>query len=229
MTDEKKRPKPEYGEYAPEGWVSPVTGEPVAPSPSTEPAAPTESVAGQTQLAHTQSTGKSTASSGRLDGVPHNLGVSKATQAQETASETPQHPKPNSVSARMNRPADRIATVMLLAFGAYGALNSASAFMNLQQVFEQIFAVYDLGTFTAPEWFGALSTIGWISQLAVWAITLILSIQLMRRKRMAFYIPLVGAVIAFLITLVLMMIALSAAPELVTYVSEHGFDLKDFQ
>lgn len=230
------RPKPEYGEYAPEGWVNPVL-----------------------QAEQAQSSGGAGSTPKQLDGVPHNLGVQAAGGQQTTAdsSSTPsatpaesasdEKPKRSffsvkgsqnasgqstpgqTTSARPARPADRIITIALLAIGAYGALNIADAMINLRQVFAQLYAIYDLGSFNPPEWFAVLSSIGGILQLSLWAVTLLLSIQFMRRGRLAFYLPLVAAVLSFIVAIVVMSIALGAAPELMTYLSTNGFNLEDLQ
>lgn len=230
------RPKPEYGEYAPEGWVNPVL-----------------------QAETASSSGGPGATPKQLDGVPHNLGVKttggqqNAPAASATSPATPSESAPDekpkrslfgmkgsqnasgqttagqTASTQPARPADRIITIALLAIGAYGALNIADAMINLRQVFAQLYAIYDLGSFNPPEWFAVLSSIGGILQLSLWAVTLLLSIQFMRRGRLAFYLPLVAAVLSFIVAIVVMSIALGAAPELMTYLSTNGFNLEDLQ
>jgi len=137
--------------------------------------------------------------------------------------------KKSSTQVRNKRLTDRIFTVTLLAIGAFGALNLASALMNLNQVFAQLYAMYNLGPFSAPEWFGVLSTIGWIVPLGLWAVALIMSIQFMQRGKVAFYIPLAAGVIAFIVAIVLMIVAITAAPELMTYLNNNGFSLEDLR
>jgi len=229
----ERRPKPEFGEYAPEGWVNPVL---------------------QAEQAHTPAdTNAKSATPKQLDGVPHNLGVNASAtatpQANETvdASDAAEKPKRSlfgskdaqtsaaaglanqAKPAQQARPADRVITIALLAIGAYGALNVADAMINLRQVFAQLYAIYDLGAFTPPEWFAVLSSIGGIAQLSLWAVTLLLSIQFMRRGRLAFYLPLAAGVLSFILAIVVMSIALGAAPELMTYLSSNGFNLEDLQ
>lgn len=223
------RPKPEFGEYAPEGWVNPVT-----------------------QAADQASAASPSGSAKRLDGVPHNLGVNASAPRSAAPAEsagtpsTDNQPKRSlfggsaragtsastaapSGTAASARPADRIITIALLAIGAYGALSVADAMINLQQVFAQLYASFGLGAFTPPDWFAVLSSVGGIVQLSLWAVTLLMSIQFMRRGRLAFYLPLVAGAVSFLVAIVIMSIALGAAPELMTYLSTNGFTLEDLQ
>ena len=255
MTEEEKQPesvkppRPQYGEMAPEGWVSPVTGEPTPAATASEAPAVTrpEAAAGTTATAQTapENAGERSA---RL-GVPHNLGVNKAAPAKSAAglsaatqsaanqnvapisnqSETPPAQAGATQIPRANKTTDRIATILLLAAGAMGALNLAEAFMNLDKTFAQIYDLYDLGTFNAPEWFGVLGTVGWISVLAVYALTLIISVQFMQRGRLAFWVPLAGATLSFILVTILMMIAVSSAPELIEYMQTNGLNLEKLQ
>lgn len=221
--------RPQYGEMAPEGWVSPVTGAPVAG----------DSVAPETS--------KATAARS-LDGVPHNLGVNTHAPAKAPAKAPSAEPQPAanvdgsapvtpaqtpatpSQATKPTAARDRVATIVLLAFGAFGALNLADAFMQLPQSAAQLYALYDLGSFTAPEWLSTVSTVGWIAMLAIWAISLILSIQLMQRGKLSFYVPLSAAALAFIVMSVIMaIVVMNAMPELVTYVQTNGLNLEKLQ
>jgi hypothetical protein len=238
-TPPARKPKPEFGEYAPEGWVNPITPEGSPEQNTVTPAAP--------------------AAKKQLDGVPHNLGVDASAPKKPDAANgglfganiegkklvDDEAAKPvtpgddNAVQVaqgaqtaakpKASRTTDRIFTIVLLAIGAYGALNLAGSLMNLSQVFAQLYAMYDLGPFTSPEWFGVLSTLGWMIPLGLWAVALIMSIQFMQRGKTAFFIPLVAGVVAFIVAIVLMSIAVTAAPELMTYFTENGFSLEDLR
>lgn len=213
--------KPEFGELAPEGWVNPITGEPATPP---APSAPAET---GTPAAH-------------LAGVPHNLGkgVSRKSDGTATVATPPAAPSAPTAPASAtdssaipsaNIRIDRIATILLLAAGAIGSLNMADSFMQLPALFAQLYALFELGAFIAPAWFAIVSTIGWVSQLLVWALTLLLSVQRIRRQKIAFFVPLAGAALAAIIAFVLMAITLTGSPELLTYLSTNGFSLEQLQ
>ena len=229
--------KPEFGELAPEGWVNPVTGEPAGGSVEGS-AEPSQTAAG------------ARAPSPDLAGVPRNLGkgVSRkpdgSSASAAVAPDRPAEPAASSVTPNDSKgtaagstrqiPAasvriDRVATIVLLAAGAIGSLNMADSFMQLTPLFAQLYALFGLGEFTAPAWFAIVSTIGWVSQLLIWALTLLLSIQRMRRQKLAFFIPIAGAVLSFIVAIVLMGVAISAAPDLITYLSTNGFSIEQLQ
>lgn len=219
--------KPEFGELAPEGWVNPVTGEPAGGS-----------VGGSAEPSQTAAGARAQAPD--LAGVPRNLGkgvsrkpdgssasaaVAPDRPAEPAASSvTPNDSKGTAAGATRQLPAasvriDRVATIVLLAAGAIGSLYMADSFMQLTPFFAQLYALFELGEFTAPAWFAVISTIGWMGQLLIWALTLLLSIQRMRRQKLAFFIPIAGAVLSFIVAIVLMVVAISAAPEFIEYLT----------
>lgn len=172
-------------------------------------------------------------------GIPHNLGVG-VKRSDAATSVTPAAQRPSSDSSGAGAPSapghttaprrnsDRIATVLLLGFGALTALNVAQAFMALNDSFAILYATFDLGSFDPPSWFSTVSTVGWISQLAVFAVVLIASIQRMQRGKIAFWLPLVGALVSFALTFVILAVALTGAPELVQYIQTNGVNLDEF-
>ncbi|MGO1539661.1 MAG: DUF6264 family protein [Leucobacter sp.] len=234
------RPAPAYGEYAPEGWswtpeqeasgggtdgVAPATP-PLTPAPSSPPAA----------------------GAGPVPGVPHNLGVSSpsapTTQAPATARTTPQAPssddpapyraaspqgKPEQTPAPVAPPAsgpsggklaDRVVTIVLLLIGAYGALSTAAGIFTMEQQFVQLGAIFDLDGSAVPSWVGVMCTIGGLIILALYAVTLIYSIQRMRARKLAFFIPLVAGVLAFALIIIIASVVMTAIPGLMEQMSD---------
>jgi len=114
---------------------------------------------------------------------------------------------------------DRILTIGLLAFGAFGAWNSAA---SLQEIPRQMQLSYDLmgvGTFTPPEWLPTVVLVGTIVQLALYAVVLGLSVLRLRAGRLAFWIPLAGGAASFAVTLVLLSIVMLNDPTYVDFVT----------
>jgi len=140
----------------------------------------------------------------------------------EASAPLPQQPTPADASATPARRApgwDRILTIGLLAFGAFGAWNSAA---SLQEIPRQMQLSYDLmgvGTFTPPEWLPTLVLVGTIIQLALYAVVLGLSILRLRAGRLAFWIPLAGGAASFVVTLVLLSIVMLNDPTYVDFVT----------
>lgn len=229
-----ERPKPRYGEYAPEGWT-PLAQKAASAAPQTQKETP----AGQAP--------------------PHNLGIANPAQpaerAQAPAVTTPEpdtrlpaeHPQPaygqladtqqptetkrrvsqnppateqKAQSAAKKHPVDVTATIILLAVGAFGALNFAASLFTLEQGLTSIADILDIKDFILPEWTGIAVTAGWISVLALYAINLVLSIRRMLARKLAFFVPLITAVIAFIVMVGVSTAVSLSSPELTEKMSD---------
>ncbi|UBH04992.1 hypothetical protein K8P10_000503 [Leucobacter sp. Psy1] len=259
------RPRPQYGEYAPEGWSWTPPGE---ESGATGPAA-----SGQVPGSGAQA--PSGSRSGRVDGVPHNLGAGSAKPARgsrsgqasandrakgsksstpqgkpsganpaperatpeqaaahtprkyrDDAATPPQAPPaatqvaapPQARSAQGARPArkgDRIVTIILLVIGAYGAFSISSGMFNLAPQLMLNASMLDVETMTLPDWTGTAGTVTGLFVLLVWALNLLFSIQRMRAGKLAFWVPLVAAVIALVPVFIVMSVVLFQTPEVI--------------
>lgn len=241
MSEERdERPRPLYGEYAPEGPSNDSDEQPPENTRATE----------------------SSSLSPQLDGVPHNLGIGASRAGtppvtatppagppvshpstsqppastsgaptagpppgQDPASEQFRQPAPAAfqgtaaTAPTSNRIADRIVTIVLLVFGALGALNFGTAMLSLGTQLHMFANIAGIENFTVPPAVGTLQTVGAIAILSIYAITLIWSIQRMRARRIAFWVPLSGGVLAFITTMIVAMIAVSFAPELITNIT----------
>ncbi|MGX5696313.1 DUF6264 family protein [Agromyces soli] len=114
---------------------------------------------------------------------------------------------------------DRILTIGLLAFGAFGAWNSAASLQEIPRQMQLSYEMMGVGTFTPPEWLPTLALVGAIIQLALYAVVLGLSILRLRSGRIAFWIPLVGGVASFAVTLVLLAIVMLNDPTYLDFVT----------
>lgn len=120
------------------------------------------------------------------------------------------------------RLADLIVTVILLVAGAWGAMSQAFTLLNIPADFALWGRVLGIEGFAVPSSVGTTGTVGAIILLSLYAVTLILSIQLLRRRRLAFYVPLIAGVVAFIIAIAIMTIAISSVPELLQQMSDPG-------
>lgn len=184
-----ERPRPQYGEYAPPGWSWTPPGDEGAAAD--QPAAPLP------------------------QGATANRDASAEASARDDAAGLPAAP----AGVRTAPSWDRFVTIALLAFGAFGAWNSAA---SLQQIPQQMQLSYDMmgvGTFTAPEWLPTLALVGTIVQLTLYAAVLGLSILRLRAGRLAFWIPLAGGVLSFIITMALLAIVMLNDPAYLDWVT----------
>lgn len=240
------RPRPAYGEYAPEGWEwKPEGVEPSQQAPSGVAAAAAQ--------------GPAQVEADRLAGVPHNLGTSSQSQrsgaqarpaspAAGTASEAgsprqqpsgepvpyraeqapvappmqaPQYQQGvQQAQQRPQRMADVVITIALLVIGGFGALTSAQSMFGLSRSFTLMADVLGIADFSQPAWLGTLGTVSGLVIIALYAVALIFSIQRMRARKLAFWVPLTAGAIAGIGAVVVTSIALVAVPELMNALSD---------
>ncbi|WP_308799236.1 DUF6264 family protein [Agromyces silvae] len=171
-----ERPRPRYGEYAPEGW----SWQPPADETTSADATPAPAPAAATTPAQ------------------------PAPVAQDT---------PAGAAERKPAPAwDRIITIALLVLGAFGAWDSARSMQQLGQQIQTTYNMLGIGDFTPPEWLPTLSVAGIVLQLSLYATVLGLTILRMRRRRIAFWIPLTGGAVSVVITVVFMAVVVFSDP-----------------
>lgn len=206
-------PAPQYGEYAPEGWSwSPEGSTPEGGAP--KDAAPAAAA--------------TAARSGQLPGVPHNLGVDADPSnalgtppaARPEQSYRATEPPKGGVTPRDGKLADRIMTILLLAVGAYFALSFAFSLQQLPQQLRLVGTMLGLENLTVSGTVGTVGMVGAIVVLAIYAVNLIFSIQRMRARKFAFWIPLVAFVLALIVVFVCTMIAVAQTPELLQQMSD---------
>lgn len=233
----ERRPLPEYGEYAPEGWEwkpeSAADAEPNAGGHAGTPAP------AQAQPARPLGVPAAEAEVGQVPGVPHNLGVGmprprqsaqaaqsphqgdgspyRAAAPQQPAQQTqrPQQPGAGVVApAARPRQADRIITIVLLAMGAIGSLQFAGFMYSIGTTFSAVFSEsLGIDDITVPAWLPLAGKITSVAILALFALVLIYSIRRIRAGKVTFWVPLVAGVIVFLAVTTIMTAAMFASPE----------------
>ncbi|QBE48333.1 DUF6264 family protein [Leucobacter triazinivorans] len=217
------RPAPAYGELAPEGWEWKPPADPASDAPAGVSAA--------------AATGSPSPGSSPIAGVPHNLGAggsaaapnstpaSVPAAAQRGAGEPAPYraaePQPAPAPAPAPQPgapkprlADRVITIILLVIGAFGALNSAASFFSLESQLRLTANMIGIESPEVAPWVGTLGLVSGLAMLLLYAVTLIFSIQRMRARKIAFWVPLAAGAAAVIIALIIPMIAMGGAPEI---------------
>lgn len=286
----QQRPQPEYGEYAPEGWVSPVSQSPAnEPSGTTPPSqvpggaqAPAPSYAPPSSAPHNLGLGSSheaptpqapayqppvstpqhgtppqhaepvsgkgapTSWEGGSADTPvaqppaapvppaapqyqspqygQQAPAAPQYQATQQFQQQPQQPGFPPAPKQGSRVADRVITIILLVIGAFGALQMALSIMTLGTQFEMLASMVGAENVTIPASMGTLETVGTLTLLAIYAVTLIWSIQRLRARKLTFWVPLVAGVLAFVATLVFVSIGLSMVPDLMNSMTPENLD-----
>ena len=168
---EDSRPRPQYGELAPEGWS--WTPAPDAVAPAVPPATPTTS------------------------------GLNQAAQ-------------PRGVVPSWDRPL----TLALLVFGLLATFFAVGVLRALPEAVQMLYTQQDLGDYTPAASVAGLITAGSFTEAVVWLVSAAGAILLLVRGKRAFYLPLIGAVVAFVVIFVFMSVILATDPTLLNFYSQ---------
>ena len=135
---------------------------------------------------------------------------------------TPPDVKPPRDPRRLTggRLADRIITIALLVFGAFGALNIASALNAMPAEFRRLAQVLEVNDVTVPAAVGTLGVVGALVIFALYAVNLIFSLQRLRARKLAFWVPLVTAILAFIVSTAFTLFGVAQVPELLQAMSD---------
>ncbi|MFT4232306.1 MAG: DUF6264 family protein [Leucobacter sp.] len=220
------RPAPAYGEYAPEGWdwkppadtaaqgqgalpangsgSSPITGVPHNLGAPGTPAAPGAAASG----------GVPPYAPPPQQGAPSQRPGAGPAPYRAAEPQAAPMPRGGATYGPKPRTGDRVVTILLLVIGAFGALNSAASFFSLDARLRLTAEMVGIESIDVAPWVGTLGLIGGLVILALYAVTVIFSIQRMRARKVAFWVPLTAGAIAVLLVLVIPMFAMAGAPEI---------------
>ncbi|GGK97994.1 uncharacterized membrane protein YhaH (DUF805 family) [Curtobacterium luteum] len=182
-------PAPQYGEYAPEGWVNPVLAEQERVEREAESRALREQAAretagtparpGQTGSRPARAGGVTTAPSSRFGASPLDFGM----------------------------------TVGLLVLGLWSVLQSLSVGQvasAVRQTFEQRYT-----TFSDPSVLTGAAIVGAVASVVLFALTLWWSIRRLRARRWTFWVPLLGGVVSTAVSVTAFLVVVLQDPRLV--------------
>ncbi|TFD83230.1 DUF6264 family protein [Cryobacterium fucosi] len=169
---EDSRPRPQYGELAPEGWS--WTPAPDAVAPTVPSATPTTSGPNQSAA------------------------------------------QPSGVVPAWDRPL----TLALLVFGLLATFFAIGVLGALPEAVQMLYTQQDLGDYTPAASVAGLITAGSFTEAVVWLASAVGAILLLVRGKRAFYVPLIGAVVAFVVIFVFMSVILATDPTLLNFYSQ---------
>jgi hypothetical protein len=112
---------------------------------------------------------------------------------------------------------DRPVTSILLVLGLLGTYIIASMLISLPEAMQTLYTQAGLGSYTAAESVGVIISGGSIGQVIVWLATAVTSVMLMIRHRRAFYVPLIGGVVSFVLLVAAMAVVLAGDTALLDY------------
>ncbi|MGY4857489.1 DUF6264 family protein [Cryobacterium sp. AP23] len=115
---------------------------------------------------------------------------------------------------------DRPVTAILLVLGLLGTFITISVLVPLPEAMQMLYTQAGLGTYTPANSVAAIITAGSIGQVVIWLVTAVLSILLTLRHRRAFYVPLIGGVVSFVLLVAAMAVVLAGDSALLDYFSQ---------
>jgi hypothetical protein len=101
---------------------------------------------------------------------------------------------------------DRPVTLSLLIFGLLATFWTIASLGSMTTVLQTFYTEADLGRYSPAPLVESLVIAGSISQVVIWVTATVISVMLLIRSRRAFYVPLVGGVVAFVAVFAVMMI-----------------------
>lgn len=130
--------------------------------------------------------------------------------ADRPAAVTPAAPAERTISPvltplRPRRRWDLILSIALLAYGLLTVFGGLVQYSDIPAIINQAYAAQRIGEFTSIEQAETVGTTIMVANVALYAITAFLTVKLLRARRLAFYVPLIGGAVAATITVILIL------------------------
>lgn len=186
MADDDKtpdpRPRPKFGELAPEGWV----WHPPKDSDRLDTAHP-------------------------IPDASHDLREQpRPAPAEVLAQAAGQRPVPKW---------NQTVTIVLMIVGIIGLFLSMATIQAIPQSIQMVYANEGLGTYKPAATVNTLIFAAQLTMVAIWVISGLISVILLTRRRLAFYVPIIGGVIAFVALFVFLSAIVATDPTLIDFYS----------
>ncbi|GAB3139462.1 DUF6264 family protein [Marisediminicola antarctica] len=107
--------------------------------------------------------------------------------------------------SRPRRRWDLFLSIALLAYGLLTVLGGFVQYSDIPAIINQAYAAQRIGEFTSIEQAGTVGTTIMVANVVLYAITAFLTVRLLRARRLAFYVPLIGGAVAATVTVVLIL------------------------
>lgn len=107
---------------------------------------------------------------------------------------------------------DVAVTVALLVFGAYSVVSSIPGLLDFGATINQIYALSGYGDYTEIALANGIGIGILVSQSVLFVVTVLLTALRLRAHKIAFFVPIVGGVVAGAVIFVLMLVAIVSDP-----------------
>ena len=119
---------------------------------------------------------------------------------------------------------DLFLTSLLLAYGLWSVISGFVQYSNLTTVAQTFYASQGIGTFASsrPGLATPLGLVINISDVVVFILVAYIAFRLLKRGKVAFYVPLIGGIVTTIIAAVCLVTFLFTDPGFATYLSQLG-------
>lgn len=121
-------------------------------------------------------------------------------------------------TVRPRRTWDIILTTALLALAVYDVIGGYSTFANLAPVMQSIYDQLSIGQFASPALAAQWGLIANIARITILLLVILVSLRLVSRRRLAFWVPLAGGALAVIVALACFMFIIASDPAYLEFV-----------
>lgn len=137
------------------------------------------------------------------------------------SSSAPARPASAAASPARAHPVDRFATIALLAYGLVNVVVTGLSYLDIVPVMNQTMGMLGIeGEFTNYAAGRTWGTIAAVVLAVGWCVTAALSIRRLRRGRLTWWVPLVGAVITLGIASFCLVVPMMGDPAFIAYLDQ---------
>ncbi len=120
-------------------------------------------------------------------------------------------------TARRPRRWDLILSAALLGYATINVIGQLAARDTLAAILKQFFASQGIGEYTPTALTTSLGNLLNVITLALFVLTVLATVWMLRRGRVAFWVPIAGGVLASIVALVFVVVLLGSDPAAVAY------------
>lgn len=124
--------------------------------------------------------------------------------------------------ARTRRRWDLYLTSILLAYGLFTVISGLFQYSDLAAVIQQVYTAQGIGRFTSVDGARLGGLVVNIVNLALFAVTAVLTYRRLRARKISFWLPLVGGAVAGIVTAGVFMVLIFSDPAFTTYMASRG-------
>lgn len=121
-----------------------------------------------------------------------------------------------------SRPWDLALTTALLVVGAYSIVTSIPELLNFGATLKELYAAAGYGEYTSISLANGIGVGIVVTQAVIYIATVLLTIARLRKRRIAFFVPVAGAVASGLVIFVLVLVAMTSDPALAAWVGSQN-------